>query len=86
MFKSLHNFGQSLMDKPIGDKLLVFSHKILHVCISSQKPRVCQKPVATIALGSARPPGLTMYGSRKNPCPPHGRSLEIPRGRGGLKG
>ena len=23
--------------------------------------------------------------SRKNPYPPHGRSLEIPRGRGGLK-
>ena len=24
-----------------------------------------------------------MCGSRKNPYPPHGRSLEIPRGRGG---
>ena len=47
MFKSLHNFVQSLMDKPIGDKLLVFSDNILHVCISSQKPRVCQKPVAS---------------------------------------
>jgi len=23
-----------------------------------------------------------MYGSRKYPYPPHGRSLEIPRGRG----
>ena len=26
-----------------------------------------------------------MYSSRKHPYPPHGRSLEIPRGRGGLK-
>ena len=26
-----------------------------------------------------------MCGSRKNPYPPHGRSLEIPRGRGVLK-
>ena len=26
-----------------------------------------------------------MYGSRKNPYPPNGRSLEIPRGRGVLK-
>ena len=25
-----------------------------------------------------------MYGSRKSPYPPHGRSLEIPRGRGVL--
>ena len=23
--------------------------------------------------------------TRKNPCPPHGRSSEIPRGRGDLK-
>ena len=27
----------------IGDKLLVFSDKIVHIWISSQKPRVCQK-------------------------------------------
>ena len=27
----------------------------------------------------------TMCSSRKNPSPPHGRSLEIPRGRGVLK-
>ena len=27
----------------------------------------------------------TMCSSRKNPYPPHGRSLEIPRGRGVLK-
>ena len=26
-----------------------------------------------------------MYSSRKNPYPPNGRSLEIPRGRGVLK-
>ena len=26
-----------------------------------------------------------MCGSRKNPYPPHGRSLEIPKGRGVLK-
>ena len=31
------------MDKPIGDKLLVFFDKTLHVCISSQKPRGCVK-------------------------------------------
>ena len=36
-FKNLQNFVQS-------SKLLVFSDKILHVCISSKKPRVCQKP------------------------------------------
>ena len=28
---------------------------------------------------------MTMCSSRKNPYPPHGRSLEIPRGRGVLK-
>ena len=28
---------------------------------------------------------LSMCSSRKNPNPPHGRSLEIPRGRGVLK-
>ena len=27
-----------------------------------------------------------MYSSRKNSYPPHGRSLEIPRGRGVLEG
>ena len=27
---------------------------------------------------------LPLCGSRKNPYPPHGRSLEIPRGRGGV--
>ena len=28
---------------------------------------------------------MRMCSSRKNPYPPHGRSLEIPRGRGVLK-
>ena len=42
-FKNLHNLVQSLTDKPINDKLLVFSDKIVFVWISSQKPRVCQK-------------------------------------------
>ena len=28
---------------------------------------------------------MKMYSSRKNPHPPQGRSLEIPRGRGVLK-
>ena len=48
-FKNLHNLVQSLTDKPINDKLLVFSDKIVLVWISSQKPRVCQKP--GVALG-----------------------------------
>ena len=43
-FKNLHNLVQSLTDKPINDKLLVFSDKIVFVWISSQKPSVCQKP------------------------------------------
>ena len=29
---------------------------------------------------------MALCSSRKNPYPPHGRSLEIPRGRGSLKG
>ena len=29
--------------------------------------------------------GTEMHSSRKNPYPPHGRSLEIPRGRGVLE-
>ena len=33
-------FVQSLTDKAICHKLLVFSYKILHVFISSQKPCV----------------------------------------------
>ena len=39
-FKNLHSLVQSLTDKPINDKLLVFSDKIVFVWISSQKPRV----------------------------------------------
>ena len=53
-FKTLHNFVRSLTDKPIGDKqtkLLVFSDKILHVWISSEKPRVCQKPRGSPGVG-----------------------------------
>ena len=43
-FKKLHNFVHSLTDKLIGDKLLAFSDKIVHVWISSQKPRAYQQP------------------------------------------
>ena len=39
-FKNLYSLVQSLTDKPINDKLLVFSDKIVFVWISSQKPRV----------------------------------------------
>jgi len=42
--KNLHKFVQSLTDDPICDELLVLYDKILHVWISSRKPRVCQKP------------------------------------------
>ena len=42
--KKLHNFAQSLMDKPISNKLLAFSDKILHIWILSQKQCVCKKP------------------------------------------
>ena len=52
-FKNLHNFVQSLTYKPIGDKLLVFSDiKLLHVCILSQKSRVCQKPGGSATPGT----------------------------------
>ena len=37
--------------------------------------------VATITVATAAV-GAVMCGSRKYPYPPHGRSLEIPRGRG----
>ena len=59
-FKNLHNLVQSLTDKPINDKLLVFSDKIVFVWILSQKPCVCQKPGVALGLANARPPGLTM--------------------------
>ena len=30
-YKNLHNFVQSLTDKPIGDKLLIFPDKVVYV-------------------------------------------------------
>ena len=59
-FKNLHNFVQSLTDKPIGDKLLIFPDKVVHVWISSQKPRGVKSPGVALGLANARPPGLTM--------------------------
>ena len=59
-FKSLHNFVQSLTDKPIGDNLLIFSDKVVYVWISSQKPRGVKSPGVALGLANARPPGLTM--------------------------
>ena len=58
-FKNLHNFVQSLTDKPIGDKLPIFPDKVVHVWISSRKPRV-KSPGVALGLANARPPGLTM--------------------------
>ena len=40
---------------------------------------------AVIADPSPEQSVTSMCGSRKNPYPPHGRSLEIPRGKGGLE-
>ena len=59
-FKNLHNFVQSLTDKPIGDKLLIFPNKVVYVWISSQKPRGVKIPGVALGLVNARPPGLTM--------------------------
>ena len=64
-FKNLHNFVQSLTDKPIGDKLLIFPDKVVHVWISSQKPRGVKSGGGggggvALGLANARPPGLTM--------------------------
>ena len=39
-FKNFHNFLQSLTDKPIGDRLMVFSEKTLYVWIESLKLQV----------------------------------------------
>ena len=58
--KNLHNFVQSLTDKPIGDKLLIIPDKVVHVWISSQKPRGVKSPGVALGLANARPPGLTM--------------------------
>ena len=59
-FKNLLNFVQSLTDKPIGDKLLIFPDKVVHVWISSQKPRGVKSPGVALGLANARPPGLKM--------------------------
>ena len=72
-FKNLHNFVQSLMDKPIGDKLLIFPDKVVHVWISSQKPRGVKSPGVALGLANARPPGLTLRAI----------ALQLPWGGGG---
>ena len=59
-FKNLHNFVQSLTDKPIGDKLLIFCDKVVHVWISSRKPRGVKSLGVALGLANARPLGLTM--------------------------
>ena len=53
-FENVHNFVQSLTDKPIGDKLLIY------VWISCQKPRGVKSPGVALGLANARSPGLTM--------------------------
>ena len=45
-------------------ELLVISHKILHVCISSCKPRACQK---TRWWANARPPGHAKFANAPPP-------------------
>ena len=47
-FKNLLNFVQSLTDK------------VVHVWISSQKPRGVKSPGVALGLANARSPGLTM--------------------------
>ena len=59
-FENIHNFVQSLMDKPIGDKLLIFPDKVVHVWISRQKPCGVKSPGVALGLANAPPPGLTM--------------------------
>ena len=59
-FENVHNFVQSLTDKPIGDKLLIFPDKVVHVWISRQKPRGIKSPGVALGLANARPPELTM--------------------------
>ena len=59
-FKNLHNFVQSLTDKPIGDNLLIFPDKVVYVWISSQKPGDVKSPGVALGLANARPPRLTM--------------------------
>ena len=72
-FKNLHNFVQSLMDKPIGDKLLIFPDKVVHIWISSRKPRGVKSSGVALGLANARPPGLTMCTN----------APQLPGGRGG---
>ena len=60
-FKTLHNFVQSLTDKPIVDNLLIFPDKVVYVWISSQEPRGVKSPGVALGLANARPPGLTMF-------------------------
>ena len=59
-FKNLHNFVQSLTDKPIGYKLLIFPDKVVHVWNSSQKPRGVKSPRVALGLANTRPPGPKM--------------------------
>ena len=54
-FKNLHNFVQSLKDKPIGDNLLIFPDKVVYVWISSQKPRGVKSPGVALGLANAGP-------------------------------
>ena len=72
-FENIHNFVQSLMDKPIGDKLLIFPDKVVHVWISRQKPRGVKSPGVALGLANVRPPGLTMLVN----------APQLPRGGGG---
>ena len=57
---NVHNFVESLTDKPIGDELLIFPDKVVHVWISRQKPRGVKSPGVALWLANARPPGLTL--------------------------
>ena len=59
-FENVHNFVQSLTDKPIGDKVLIFPDKVVHIWILRQKPCGVKSPGVTLGLANARPPGLTM--------------------------
>ena len=58
-FENVHNFVH-LTDKPIGDKLLIFPDKVVHIWISRQKPRGVKSPGVTLGLANTRFPGLTM--------------------------
>ena len=49
----------------IGDKLLVFSDKIVHIWISSQKPRVCQKPGGNPGVNARQSSQLVLLPKQK---------------------